>query len=284
MVGWAIDLVETHLNDFVRTLLTTRNFWRVPEWMLDPNKRMIILFYGYPPMNCNFSQYYRLRNSICNGYKILKSNNESYSLTFGNGYVLSGDNQILSATSEDHEKYYHIFNYAGKTVLDVGGFMGDTAVLFASWGAKKIIVYEPVPENAKWAEANVKANNVYAEIHVEGLGDKNGETKIRYDNIEGDFGLRNSGKNVMTIKLRNASEIISASNADIAKIDCEGGERYLLTVPEHVLRLIPKWIIECHDYKMLQALQQKFETAGFETVERKRERDDMFFLGFILKT
>ena len=252
--------------------------------MLDSKKRLPILFYGYPPVTCNFSEYYRLRNSICNGYKFLKCNGERYTLTFGNGYTLFGDDRILSATAEDHEKHYHIFNYTHKTVLDVGGFMGETAVLFTSWGARKIVVYEPVPENAEWVKTNIEANKVNAEIHVEGLGDKDDETKVRYDNIEGDFGLYNSGENMMTIRLRNASDIISSSNADIAKIDCEGGERYLLAVPEHILCLIPEWIIECHNYTVQQAIQRKFENAGFKTVESKRERADMFFIAFTLKT
>ena len=35
-------------------------------------------------------------------------------------------------------------DYKGKTVLDIGGFCGETAVFFASQGAKKVVIYEPV--------------------------------------------------------------------------------------------------------------------------------------------
>jgi hypothetical protein len=80
-----------------------------------------------------------------------------------------------------------------------------------------------------------------------------------------------SGENELTIRLRNARAVIEGSHADIAKIDCEGGERHLLTVPEDVLRLIPEWIIECHNETIKQDILRKFAKARFDLLKKKNK-------------
>jgi hypothetical protein len=50
---------------------------------------------------------------------------------------------------------------------------------------------------------------------------------------------------------------------DIAKVDCEGCENGLLSLPDDYIRKIPKWVIECHSSETLRELGEKFLRAGF---------------------
>jgi hypothetical protein len=177
------DLVKMSLRGIVRTFSTTRNFWRVPMLMSNPTKRFSIAFYGYQPVVCNYSEYVRLRDIIRKGYKLIGVDSCRGRVKVWKEHFLSGDYRILTILAEPLENEYDVFDYHNKTILDVGGYMGETSVLFASWGARKVIVYEPVPENVNWLRFNLDANNVDAEIHGEGLGDKDCEIKIRYDKL-----------------------------------------------------------------------------------------------------
>ena len=53
-----------------------------------------------------------------------------------------------------------------KTILDVGACTGDTAIYFATIGARKIIAVEPFPKNFEIAIKNVKENNLDSAISV----------------------------------------------------------------------------------------------------------------------
>ncbi len=56
---------------------------------------------------------------------------------------------------------------------------------------------------------------------------------------------------------------LNKSNADIAKIDCEGAEISLNEVSEDVLRKISLYMIETHNAEIQKLLTKKFEAAGF---------------------
>jgi FkbM family methyltransferase len=154
-------------------------------------------------------------------------------------------------------------DYKGKSVLDIGGFYGETAVFFANQGAKKIIIYEPVKMHYEIIRKNMALNAVNLEFHEEGMGAKNGQLCINYDVAGLGFGLTNKGKNTLTIDTKSATDIISQSQADIAKIDCEGAEINLVDVPKDILRLIQFYIIETHTKALQEAITKKFSEAGF---------------------
>ena len=54
-----------------------------------------------------------------------------------------GPLESLRAYFSECEKGLYDYDYDGKTVLDIGGFCGESAVFFASRGARKVIIYEP---------------------------------------------------------------------------------------------------------------------------------------------
>jgi FkbM family methyltransferase len=160
---------------------------------------------------------------------------------------------------------------SNKIVLDVGGFCGETALFFHIQGAKKVIIYEPVLAHHEFIRRNIKLNKIEAELYEEGIGEEDGDKTINYDSANLAFGLPSKGKNQLTIKIKNITNVLEESNADIAKIDCEGAERSLVKVPDEVLRKIRIYIIETHTQQIEKAIMAKFTKAGFKLTKRSQE-------------
>ncbi len=171
--------------------------------------------------------------------------------------------ESLTAYFLEFEKGVYDSDYNGKVVLDVGGFCGESAVFFASRGAKKVIIYEPVKAHHELIRKNVAVNAIQAELHEEGIGQQNGCLNIKYEATDLGFGLLSKGKEILTIQIKSTQDVISQSKADIAKIDCEGAELSLVDVPQQVLRLIRIYIIETHTKAIQEAVTKKFLSSGF---------------------
>jgi len=171
----------------------------------------------------------------------------------------------------------------GKIVLDVGGFQGETAVFFSLMGAKKIVIYEPVGKHIQFILQNIKTNNVNAEVHEEGIGDINEVRTVNYETTTVGFGFDGVGSKNMQIRIRNATEIIDQSGAEIAKFDCEGGERSLVNVPSSTLRKIRLYMIEIHSSDIKNELVKKFVDSGF-IVTRDTQGDPCSLVYFERKT
>ncbi|MFA4640569.1 hypothetical protein [Pyrococcus kukulkanii] len=63
-----------------------------------------------------------------------------------------------------------VFDYIGKIVIDISGFIGDTAVYFAVNGAKKVYAYELHPSTFELLRENIKRNTSQDIITVENIG------------------------------------------------------------------------------------------------------------------
>jgi FkbM family methyltransferase len=151
----------------------------------------------------------------------------------------------------------------GKVVLDIGGFQGETAVFFKLLGAKKVVIYEPVVENHRFIKQNIQLNGVDAEVHQEGVGSKDGTLTFNYDDITVGLGQGCTGSKHMVIKVKDISQVIQESNADIAKLDCEVAEENLTNVPVSTLRKVERYMIESHSAAIKKALIEKFNSSGF---------------------
>jgi hypothetical protein len=56
---------------------------------------------------------------------------------------------------------------------------------------------------------------------------------------------------------------LDESKADVAKIDCEGAEVSLVTVPKETLRKIPTYFVETHSPAIRRTIERKFTDCGF---------------------
>ena len=246
-----------------QTIKTTRNFWAAFSW-INPENKVKVIFRNGCRAELDLPEYQQVLSILSKGYTI-----ESHGklLCFKKGNVkITGPVLLLSVLCEGLDKIYSV-DCKNKTVLDIGGFIGDSAVYFSAAGAAKVIIYEPVVALHEFIKLNVALNGVNAELHEEGIGENDGVTLVNYDKIDDCFGLTNRGAKKMSIKIKSIKRIIEESGASIAKFDCEGAENALVNVPPEVLQTIDFYIIEIHTPELKSTLVNKFRVSGFAIVK-----------------
>ena len=156
---------------------------------------------------------------------------------------------------EDFSQLYGGADVAGARVLDVGAYIGDTAVWFYRRGARLVDAYEPV--FADLCNFNMEKNGLqprcvdkalwgYAttlKVSIEAAG-----TGQRWGDFEGE---------AVAI-----GEVLG--RYDVAKFDCEGCEWWLLQLPCDILRKVPNYIVEIHGPPL--PLLDKFWGCGFRLI------------------
>jgi FkbM family methyltransferase len=247
------------LKTLLSILKTTNNFWVVPSLRWSGATKKVVFRNGFE-REISWRDYRILRDIFSEGY-LVEPYNEMLCFKKGNTKIV-GVLPDVGVIAENWADFRSI-DFAGKVVLDVGGFIGDTAVLFSSLGARKVIIYEPVQAHQEIIKINVALNGVNAEIHDEGLGETDGFALIRYENEGVDFGLKNEGTKEIKIKIKSARRIIEESAADVAKFDCEGAEISLVNVPDEVIKRISSYIIEVHSFEIRSQIITKFRNCGF---------------------
>jgi hypothetical protein len=131
---------------------------------------------------------------------------------------------------------YHLgrFNLQDREVIDVGAFIGDTAVAFALRGAR-VHAFEPVSEFQAYIAKNARINGVADRItvHCVGLSDQDRVLPI-------------CSPSHQTVTLVNASRYFTQagiSNVYLLKMDCEGCEYDLISSEEFWSALRPHHIL-----------------------------------------
>lgn len=256
----------TKLRVLTETIKTTRNFWEVYILKLLQRKRRIVFRNG-TAVELHLDEYLLLSHAFAKGYSIEQKKNGLFSMGNEKSKII-GSLQAIEIYARECIGEMIKCDYKNKVVLDIGGFYGETAVFFSSQGAKKVIIYEPVVANHNFIKKNILLNGVNAELHEEGISEEDGYQEIQYDAIDNCFGVLGKGKHTMKILNKNLGKVITESDANIAKFDCEGAEENLVRVLNETLRKIDFYIIECHTPKITKAILSKFSGAGFKLVKK----------------
>jgi FkbM family methyltransferase len=181
---------------------------------------------------------------------------------------LFGPREILHVILCECQSGLYEFDYSGKTVLDIGGFCGETAAYFSSKKAQKVVVYEPCKDHYHYIKTNTQLNNVNLELHQSGIGEVDGEILVNYNEGGLSFTRNETGQNKTTIRIENIFDVLSQSKADVAKIDCEGAEISLTKVAPEILGLIPVYFVETHTEEIEKAVTEKFMQSGFKVARQ----------------
>ncbi|MGA2386067.1 MAG: FkbM family methyltransferase [Candidatus Bathyarchaeia archaeon] len=292
------------LKGLMRTFTVSKAPYAVLTLKLSKNSSFITFRNGCR-FKLTFAQFRTLRDSysFMKNYPMQQLNDDLFSVDFGtlklteslaivcmigdllqkydikkvneNLFRIKSDKLELVGSWDIMQPFWEIINgmYScdckGKVVLDIGGFQGESAVYFSSIGAKKVVIYEPVPSNFEFIERNVSLNYVNAETHLMGIGSKDGTQTIHFEKINAGLGSKTKGQFEMQIKLRNISDVIDESGAEVAKIDCEGAEESLIGVSDEILGKIRLYMIEVHSSEIRRALLEKFQAAGFSRFKEK---------------
>jgi FkbM family methyltransferase len=165
------------------------------------------------------------------------------------------------------KEVYKWLNFKGKEVVDVGAYVGDSAIYFALNGAKHVYAFEPYPFSWRIASRNISLNNLEKKITLlnEAVG---GESKVIYVDekypASADEELKEfeKGKKIRVTTLEEIVKRFRLKNA-VLKMDCEGCEyNSIINTTNEILRRFNQIIVEYY-YGYLN-LKRKLEDAGFK--------------------
>ncbi len=166
--------------------------------------------------------------------KIVKLNDNLY---YYNGYYLPV-NQFDSSvffTRYGIDKLTTLDSVRNKHIIDAGGYVGDTALLFSSYTDKSIHVFEASPSNMDIIRETIRLNQLENIVPVsKALGEKSGTATFS-------LGERNSCNslverpgynypNHIEVPVITLDDYVRENNLEVGliKVDIEGGEQLLL--------------------------------------------------------
>ncbi|NPA34054.1 MAG: FkbM family methyltransferase [Chlorobi bacterium] len=145
------------------------------------------------------------------------------------------------------------------SVIDIGGYIGDSALWFVEQGASEVHVYEPIPVNFEILQKNVELNKELisrkgskVNIYHEGISDSEKTIEVPYwggpgtsldEPLEG-----KETRKVSTISLEKAFERVSKP-IGVVKIDCEGCEFQIFSDSRENRKILGEakaYIVEVH--------------------------------------
>ena len=191
-----------------------------------------------------------------------------------NGKSLVGNLRHFFNMQEYFTKIFediYAYNWKGKTVLDLGGYIGDSARFFLENEASKIHVYEPISFNLEAMQHNLKEFTDKVVIYPIALSDKSGTITISSNEPLGSlgFGISSLGvskrKGVYSLECvaETLQEILAKESFDVAKVDIEGSEEYLCLASPKLLQSVPCWMVETHSHEIEDRIKSKFLECGF---------------------
>lgn len=172
--------------------------------------------------------------------------------------------KYLLDNTQDLESYRCV-DFTGKRVLDIGGFSGETAVLFHHWGATEVNVVEGAEENLSLIRANLDKYGIRGALIHAMVGAEAGKRTINFAKLTGSFGLdRKPAKHQREVAVRTMSSVLDeVGPVDVIKCDCEGGEMGFTTCTAEQLRRCPTYVMETHSIAIAKAVVGAFCGAGF---------------------
>lgn len=133
-----------------------------------------------------------------------------------------------------HQIHFFGFDLKGKAIVDVGGFVGDTALYFAYHGAK-VFVYEPDPMNHSLLLRNLRLNPGLADhitVWNKAVGVQ-GSIPMGIG-LKGGSGIHASSPHTQLLPSVDLTGVLEENHilkGDILKLDSKGTEFDLLSQP-----------------------------------------------------
>ena len=157
-------------------------------------------------------------------------------------------------------------NVKDKCVLDIGGYIGDTAIYFITQGAKRIVVYEPYPYSYKIALDNIAQNNLQKKIIIinGGVAGLDSSITINPEYANTNTTLAVAHPEVVRVPVVTLRTIVEEYDINewVLKMNCEGCEYDALANVE-IQTLIKFSEVLMHYHSDPQPLIGKLKEAGF---------------------
>jgi len=173
--------------------------------------------------------------------------------------------EVLEVILPECIKYYN-FKQKHDVILDIGAFIGETALYFIVSGqAKQVIAIEPVPRFAYLAEENTRGLPVKVLNLAISEQDTNTVTikLCKETPAASRIDIPHNDTSVI-VKAVNLDYLIRVYNPSAIKMDCEGCENSLLQIQCDTLKKVNELIVELHlKYVDIDAIRRKMYICGF---------------------
>ena len=151
------------------------------------------------------------------------------------------------------EGVYEMLEVKDKVVIDIGAFIGDSAVYFALKGAKMVIAVEPHPGAFGEMLENISLNNMGSVIIPVNAGLASRSGKVCVKNVDNNNTLvmyHGSGDCINAVPAVTLGELISRFGVDpgnaVLKMDCEGCEFDVIFNDYEHIRMFKELVFEYH--------------------------------------
>lgn len=208
--------------------------------------------------------------------KIAEKDGRVQITVMGKRLVVDKDYSEQIANELDAEEgSYATMDIKGNDVIDIGCYVGDTALYFAIVrGAKHVYTYEPFPRIYNVAKKVVKENGLDKKITVvnAAIAGERGFTKINdtttnFGAVGKASGYGRGRKRVPMLTLDDLVKQLKLKRATI-KVDCEGAEYEIFkNVSSETLRVFDTIYIEYHyGYK---TIVDRLRSEGYDVTYKK---------------
>ncbi len=224
-------------------------------------------------------------------------NNVNFTYFFRDGIKIKVDDNINTATIAIvfiKKDYGNVEE--GSIIIDIGANIGVYSIFAAKNKNTIVYAFEPMVENFKLLEENIKLNKLDGSILPFNLavGAKKGKRILylsnspfhslypaddfRYDGLHGDkITKRQNHVEVRCVSLKDIFCDNKIDHCNILKLDCEGAEfEILYNLPKEYFKMIERIRIEYHDHKTAdnytsEKLAKFLINEGFKIEKFKKE-------------
>ena len=283
---------------FLRSVIVGFYLYRLKKYFFHLNVSIYILFHFKKPINTIIkirNKKYPFILEKKNGKTIeikskiqlsfiLKKMENMFSIE-NNLLTIKFNSKLLKFTNYESmeldifsQKLYSNLSVKNKTVIDVGGGVGDSALLYRTLGAKKVIMIEPQLVFFESAKQNIELNKELQNIEIHNLvlsstigiymidHKQSGSLTAGGKPGSGRLGeIKESKENGIPIPKITIDKFLSNYHEQnfVLKMDCESCEYdVLLPIPEDTLRKFEYIFIEFHNGCL--NISQRLEKSGFK--------------------
>ena len=166
----------------------------------------------------------------------------------------------------DIDEYVSLLDIKGKSVLDIGAFVGDSPILFALMGARRIVAVEPSPWAYNMARWNVTVNGLGDVITLVNCAVTREDDKVLML-PSGEIGVgfkALDGVGEVPVPTRTLDSLIEKYGPfDVMKMDCEGCEHESIPFSRRIGE-VKEVLVEYHGG--YEDIVRKLREEGFKNV------------------
>jgi FkbM family methyltransferase len=280
---------DVSLSSKLKGFLSTVSTLGLHTALREAVRRVFGINYTWRGIEMDSTALFRLlRKLISNGYDVYEVGGEITVKTyFGEVCVEKEDwNLLLVDTIYFPELCDNMYGCAGVDngiVIDIGAYIGDTALYFIHRGARRVYAFEPVEKFYRYLLRNVARNSLEDKVIAFNYGAWFKNSTIMASMEGASTGSKmDYSRPYVELRVRSLKDILEMvyqreGVIDLVKMDCEGCEYSLLRLDEELLRLPKQYIIEIHGAELPIIEAMAYNGFKFEKIKMLGDLVSVYF-------